>query len=113
MTRRSDDRQASPWGARRAAARAAHKPPARPEAELAVAIAHELKNRLAGISAGVQLLAAELGDGDPRRSLLSELRSEIRRVDAIALDLLSFAHRARCASSARTCAAWCSSSSQP
>jgi len=93
MGSKGSDGQPSPWRAPSppqscALGRAA----ARPEAELAAAIAHELKDRLAGISAGVQLLATELGDGDPRRTLLSELRAEIRRVDAIALDLLSFAH---------------------
>jgi signal transduction histidine kinase len=86
MLSRSNHRQDSPGGS--PSSRAA----ARPEAQLAAAIAHELKNRLAGISAGVQILAAEFGDGDPRRTLLGELRAEIRRVDAIALDLLRFAH---------------------
>ena len=86
MVSRSNHRQDPPCGSPSSSVAA------RPEAQLAAAIAHELKDRLAGISAGVQILAAELGEGDPRRTLLGELRAEIRRVDAIALDLLRFAH---------------------
>jgi signal transduction histidine kinase len=65
---------------------------ASPEGELAAAVAHQLKDRLAGISAGLQLLARELLEGDPRRAVLDDLRGELRRVDAMAVDLLEFAH---------------------
>ncbi len=59
--------------------------------ELASAIAHEIKNPLAGISGAMQVLAEEFEDDDPRRETIEEVLKEIERLDKTIRDLLNFA----------------------
>ncbi len=59
--------------------------------ELASAIAHEIKNPLAGISGAIQVLAEDFPSGDPRKEIIVEVLSEIGRLDKTVRDLLSFA----------------------
>ncbi len=59
--------------------------------ELAAAIAHEIKNPLAGISGAIQVLAEEFEDGDPRKETIQEVLKEIERLDKTIRDLLNFA----------------------
>lgn len=59
--------------------------------ELAAAIAHEIKNPLAGISGAIQVLAEDFSDDDPRREIISEVLNEIERLDKAVKDLLNFA----------------------
>ena len=59
--------------------------------ELAVNLAHEIKNGLAGIYAAMQLLARGLPPGEGKRAWFDEAALEIKRLDATAQDLLSFA----------------------
>lgn len=59
--------------------------------ELASAIAHEIKNPLAGISGAIQVFAEDFPEKDPRRGIISEVLSEIERLDKAVRDLLSFA----------------------
>ncbi len=59
--------------------------------ELAAAIAHEIKNPLAGISGAIQVLAEEFPEGDPRKETIEEVLKEIERLDKTIKDLLNFA----------------------
>jgi len=59
--------------------------------ELAAAIAHEIKNPLAGISGAIQVLAEDIPDTDPRKEIIREILSEIDRLDQSIRNLLMFA----------------------
>jgi signal transduction histidine kinase len=59
--------------------------------ELAAAIAHEIKNPIAGISGAIQVLSEEFPDGDDRKEIINEVLAEIGRLDKTVRDLLSFA----------------------
>ncbi len=59
--------------------------------ELASAIAHEIKNPLAGISGAIQVLAEEFDEKDPRKVIIREVLREIERLDKAVRDLLNFA----------------------
>jgi signal transduction histidine kinase len=54
-------------------------------------VAHEIRNPLTGIAAGVQYLARALGDGAQRENL-DFILSEIRRLDRIVQDLFDITH---------------------
>jgi len=55
-------------------------------------VAHEIRNPLTGIAAGVQYLAPALGTDAPRRESLEFILSEIRRLDGIVQDLFDITH---------------------
>jgi PAS domain S-box-containing protein len=57
-------------------------------------VAHEIRNPLTGIAAGVQYLARALADG-PQRENLDFILSEIRRLDRIVQDLFDITHPRR------------------
>jgi signal transduction histidine kinase len=59
--------------------------------ELASAIAHEIKNPIAGISGAIQVFAEDFPEGDHRREIVTEVLAEIKRLDKTIKDLLSFA----------------------
>jgi signal transduction histidine kinase len=59
--------------------------------ELAAAVAHEIKNPLAGISGAIQVLAEDFSPDDPRKGIIKEVLGEIERLDKAVRDLLSFA----------------------
>ncbi len=59
--------------------------------ELAASLAHEIKNPLAGISGAIQVIATALEPDDPRREIISEILSQIDRLDRTARDLLIYA----------------------
>lgn len=59
--------------------------------ELAAAIAHEIKNPLAGISGAIQVFAEDFADDDPRKGIIGDVLNEIDRLDKAVRDLLSFA----------------------
>lgn len=59
--------------------------------ELASAIAHEIKNPLAGISGAIQVLAEDFPANDPRKEIITEVLNEIERLDRAVKDLLVFA----------------------
>ncbi len=58
---------------------------------MAARIAHEIKNPLASIQTGIQLLESQLQNGEPQKSYYERLRNEIQRVDKILKGLLSYA----------------------
>jgi len=63
--------------------------------DIAVGLAHELKNSLAGLEAAVEVLLAELVISDDHRSVLLRMSQEMRRVELLVKDLLNFARPAR------------------
>lgn len=58
---------------------------------LSAAVAHELRNPLAGISGVMQVLRGSLDEGDRRRSVLDKALDQIRRLDRLVTELLAFA----------------------
>ncbi len=59
--------------------------------ELAAALAHEIKNPLAGISGAIQVLGADLPEGHPHKEAIGEALRQIDRLDATVKDLLIYA----------------------
>jgi signal transduction histidine kinase len=59
--------------------------------ELASAIAHEIKNPLAGISGAIQVFSEDFSPGDPRLEVIDDVIREIERLDKAVRDLLNFA----------------------
>jgi PAS domain S-box-containing protein len=55
-------------------------------------VAHEIRNPLTGIGAGVQYLARALADDAPQRENLQFILSEIKRLDGIVQDLFDITH---------------------
>jgi signal transduction histidine kinase len=55
-------------------------------------VAHEIRNPLAGIAAGVQYLTRAMGATDPQRENLQFIEGEIRRLDRIVQDLFDVTH---------------------
>jgi len=58
-------------------------------------VAHEIRNPLTGIGAGVQYLARALDQDAPQRENLEFILSEIRRLDRIVQDLFDITHPRR------------------
>jgi len=59
--------------------------------ELAASLAHEIKNPLAGISGAIQVIRTALEPDDPRREIITEILSQIDRLDRTVRDLLVYA----------------------
>jgi signal transduction histidine kinase len=59
--------------------------------ELAAAVAHDIKNPLAGISGALQVLAEDFPEESPRKEIAGEILSEIGRLDAAVKDLVIYA----------------------
>ena len=55
-------------------------------------VAHEIRNPLTGIAAGVQYLSRGIGPGDPQREHHDFILNEIRRLDRIVQDLFDITH---------------------
>jgi len=58
---------------------------------LSAAVAHELRNPLAGISGALQVLHASLDRSDDRREVMQSVVGQVNRLDALVSDLLAFA----------------------
>lgn len=58
---------------------------------LSAAVAHELRNPLAGISGAIQVISGGLEPADPRRPILGKVQEQIERLNALVTDLLMFA----------------------
>ncbi len=58
---------------------------------LSAAVAHELRNPLAGISGAIQVIARSLPDSDRRKPIMDKVEQQVRRLDALVTDLLAFA----------------------
>ena len=58
--------------------------------EVAASVAHEVRNPLAGISGAVEILRDDLPPDSPRREVIKEVLSAIRRLDERVRDLLVY-----------------------
>ncbi len=63
--------------------------------EMAAAVAHEIKNPLAGIGGAVQVLGRGFKAEDPRAEVVQEIQRQVRRLDETIRDLLTFARPPR------------------
>lgn len=59
--------------------------------EMAAAVAHEIKNPLAGIGGAVQVIRRGFPKDDPRVEVVEEIQNQVRRLDRTLRDLLTFA----------------------
>jgi len=59
--------------------------------EMAAAVAHEIKNPLAGIGGAVQVIGRAFPTDDPRAEVVEEIQNQVRRLDETIRDLLTFA----------------------
>jgi signal transduction histidine kinase len=59
--------------------------------EFAAAVAHEIKNPLAGIAGAVRVMADDLPQADPKKEIMAEVVEQVRRLDKAVRDLLAFA----------------------
>lgn len=58
--------------------------------EMAASVGHEIKNPLAGIGGAIEILKDTLDAGDPRRQVMDDILSEVKRLDNTVRDLLAF-----------------------
>jgi len=58
---------------------------------LSAAVAHELRNPLAGISGAIQVITRTMDEGTSHHSILTKVDREIRRLNTLVTDLLAFA----------------------
>lgn len=58
--------------------------------EVAEAVAHEIKNPLAGISGALQVIAEDIPGDSPRKEICNEILDEITRLDTAVKDLLFY-----------------------
>ena len=58
---------------------------------LSAAVAHELRNPLAGISGAIQVIGRSLPAEDRRKPIMEKVEQQVRRLDALVTDLLDFA----------------------
>lgn len=58
---------------------------------LSAAVAHELRNPLAGISGAIQVISRTIPKDAPYHPIMAKVEREIRRLDALVTDLLAFA----------------------
>lgn len=62
--------------------------------EMAAAIAHEIKNPLAGIGGAVGVIGRSIPRDDPRQEVITEIQRQVKRLDETIRDLLNFARPA-------------------
>ncbi len=58
---------------------------------LSAAVAHELRNPLAGISGAIQVISRSMAADDRRKPIMDKVEQQVRRLDALVTDLLDFA----------------------
>ncbi len=59
--------------------------------EIISGITHEIKNPLSGISCAIQVFHSELSEDDSRKAVTAEILNQVKRLDRIVKDLLSYA----------------------
>ncbi|TNE92377.1 MAG: hypothetical protein EP330_01615 [Deltaproteobacteria bacterium] len=59
--------------------------------ELSAAVAHELRNPLAGISGAVQVLSGSMDADDRRKKIMDKVQGQILRLNRLVTELLAFA----------------------
>jgi signal transduction histidine kinase len=63
--------------------------------EMSAAVAHELRNPLAGISGALQRITKTMPADDRRKPIMEKVEQQVRRLDALVSDLLAFARPER------------------
>lgn len=58
---------------------------------LSAAVAHELRNPLAGISGAIQVISRSLPPDDRRKPIMEKVEQQVQRLNALVTDLLDFA----------------------
>jgi signal transduction histidine kinase len=58
---------------------------------LSAAVAHELRNPLAGISGALQVITRSMDEGSLHHTVLTKVDGEVRRLNSLVTDLLAFA----------------------
>ncbi len=58
---------------------------------LSAAVAHELRNPLAGISGAIQVISRSMPADDKRKPIMEKVEQQVRRLDDLVTDLLDFA----------------------
>lgn len=58
---------------------------------LSAAVAHELRNPLAGISGAIQVISRSMPADDRRKPVMEKVEAQVRRLDDLVTDLLDFA----------------------
>lgn len=58
---------------------------------LAASVAHEIKNPIAGLRGAMEMMSGVHQPGDPRFTIFQEALAQMRRLDSLVKDLLSFA----------------------
>ena len=61
---------------------------------LSAAVAHELRNPLAGISGAIQVISRSLPETDKHKPVMVKVEQQVRRLDSLVTDLLDFARPA-------------------
>jgi len=59
--------------------------------EMAAAVAHEIKNPLAGIAGAVKMIGRAFPPDDPRSEVVEEVQDQVRRLDRTIREMLTFA----------------------
>jgi signal transduction histidine kinase len=59
--------------------------------ELASGIAHEIKNPIAGLESGIDLVARQVGADSKASTILGQMRTQLQRMESAIRDLLSYA----------------------
>jgi len=59
--------------------------------ELAAGVAHEIRNPLAGIAGAIEIISKDFPRDHPDREILEDLRQEVRRIEKVLSDLLTYA----------------------
>jgi len=62
--------------------------------EMAAAVAHEIKNPLAGIGGAVKVIVAGFPKDDPRHEVVAEIQDQVKRLDNTIREMLTFARPA-------------------
>ncbi|MEM8885579.1 MAG: ATP-binding protein [Planctomycetota bacterium] len=62
--------------------------------EMAAAVAHEIKNPLAGIGGAVQVIGRAFPEDDPRTEVVQEVQDQVKRLDKTIREMLTFARPA-------------------
>jgi signal transduction histidine kinase len=58
--------------------------------ELAAGVAHEIRNPLAGIAGAIEIISKDFPKDHPDREILDDLRQEVRRIEKVLNDLLTY-----------------------
>jgi signal transduction histidine kinase len=59
--------------------------------EMAASIAHEIRNPVAGVQGALEIIKSEIQHDEPRKEIIEEMQTQLKRVNKAITDLLSYA----------------------